>query len=254
MIPRLHLDGPLQEGVVVPLTEAQAHYLRAVLRREDGASVLVFNARDGEYEAALSATGKRGAGVTLGRRVRSPSAEPDVWLIFAGVKRAAIETIVQKGAELGVARFCPVLTERTHRERINPERLRAIAVEATEQCLRLSVPEIAAARPLAALLDDWPAARRLYFCDEAGDDADALWGGRVGRARPMRAALQAQSPAAAAVLIGPEGGFSAAERARLRALAFVEPVTLGPRILRADTAAIAALTLWQAHAGDLNQM
>lgn len=253
MIPRLHVDAPLSENAEAPLAPGQAHYLTHVLRLKPGQSFLVFNARDGEFEAAL-VEGKKGAHGSLGRRVRPPRSDPaDLWVLFAAVKRAAVETIVQKGTELGVGRFIPVFTERTQRERINLDRLGAVAIEAAEQCLRLDIPPIAPGTPLTTALSGWNAGRRLYFCDEAGDEAGELWGGRTGRAAPMLDALATEPAGPAAILIGPEGGFSRAERDALRALPFVLPVSLGPRILRADTAALAAVTLWQARRGDLNQ-
>lgn len=253
MTPRLHIHAPLSEGSTVALDEEQAHYLRAVMRLDAGDAILVFNGRDGEFEARFAPAGKKSAAAHLGIRVRAPGAEPDLWIVFAAVKRAALETIVQKAVELGVARLVPVLTTRTQRERVNVARLGAIAAEAAEQCGRLSVPEIAPALTLDALLETWPAARRLFFCDEAGDDPAALWGGPEGRARPMLEVLTKTEPGPAAVLIGPEGGFAPEERARLRDHNFVSPVTLGPRILRADTAAIVALALWQAALGDLKR-
>ena len=250
---RLHIDAPLAEGAATPLSPEQAHYLRNVMRREVGEALLVFNARDGEFEAAIAALGKKGAVAAVGARRRAPEAEPDLWLLVAPVKRGPLETIVQKATELGVSRLVPVLTARTNAQRIKDERLAAIATEAAEQCGRLSVPPVEMAQPLTGLLDQWQAGRRLLFCDEAGDDPAEEWGGRQGRAAPALEALANEKPGPWAILIGPEGGFSPEERARLRGLDFIAPVTLGPRILRADTAAIAALTLWQAALGDLKR-
>ncbi len=253
MTPRLQIDAPLSEGFSAPLSEDRAHYLRGVLRLEAGDAILVFNGRDGEFEARFSPTGKKSAAAAVGARVRAPEPEPDLWLVVAAVKRAALETIVQKAVELGAARILPVFTARTQRERLNDSRLAAIAVEAAEQCGRLSVPAIPAAEPLASVLTGWPTDRRLYFCDEAGDDASAPWGGPQGRALPFLDVLAVAALGPAAILIGPEGGFAPEERTRLRSEPFVAPVTLGPRILRADTAAIAALALWQAAHGDLKR-
>jgi len=250
---RLHIDAPLAEGAAAPLSPEQAHYLRNVMRREVGEALLVFNARDGEFEAAIAALGKKGAVATVGARRRAPEPEPDLWLLIAPVKRGPLETIVQKATELGVSRLVPVLTARTNAQRIKDERLAAIATEAAEQCGRLSVPPVDMAQPLTGLLDQWQAGRRLLFCDEAGDDPAEEWGGRQGRAAPALEALANEKPGPWAILIGPEGGFSPDERALLRGLDFISPVTLGPRILRADTAAIAALTLWQAALGDLKR-
>ncbi len=252
-VPRLYVDAPLAEGAAAPLSPEQAHYLRNVMRREAGEALLVFNARDGEFEAAIAGLSKKGATAAVGARRRAPEAEPDLWLLVAPVKRGPLETIVQKAVELGVSRIVPVLTARTNAQRVKDERLAAIATEAAEQCGRLSVPPIEAARPLAALLDAWPAERRLLFCDEAGDDPAAEWGGKQGRAAPVLEALAAEKPGPWAILTGPEGGFAPEERALLRRLDFVVPATLGPRILRADTAAITALALWQAALGDLKR-
>lgn len=253
MIPRLFLEAPLADGVTVALTPAQAHYLRSVLRREAGADILVFNARDGEYAATLDAIGKKAAAARIDSRTRAPQPEPDILLLFAPLKRAAVELIVQKGVELGAAGLAPVFTDRTNAERIRVDRLQAIAQEAAEQCGRLSVPPVTEPTRLAETLLHWDLSRTLYFCDEAGDDPSREWGGEAGRAAPMLDVVKGASDAKAAILIGPEGGFAPEERKWLRALAFVRPVTLGPRVLRADTAAIVSLALWQAAAGDLRR-
>jgi 16S rRNA (uracil1498-N3)-methyltransferase len=251
MIPRLFHDGPLAEGGLSVLSEAQAHYLRTVLRRAQGASCRFFNPRDGEFDAIVTALDKRRAEARIGRRVRPAEPPPAVDLLFAPVKRAATEMIIQKGTELGVGVFAPVVTERSNAERVRVDRLRAIAIEAAEQCGRLWIPDIRAPQRLDQTLRGWDDARPLFFCDEAGDAPGEPWGGRVGRAPPLLDVVRARGAARAAILIGPEGGFSPDERVRLRALSFVAPATLGPRILRADTAAIVALALWQATAGDL---
>ncbi|MFQ5563805.1 MAG: 16S rRNA (uracil(1498)-N(3))-methyltransferase [Parvularculaceae bacterium] len=249
---RLYVDAPLADGAPAPLDGGQTHYLRTVMRRKEGDAIALFNARDGEFEATIARLGKKDGAAQVVRRRRAPVTDPDLWLLFAPVKRAALEHIVQKATELGVSRLAPVTTERTVVSRVKEDRLTAIATEAAEQCGRLSAPEVAPLEKLKTALDAWPAGRRLVFCDEAGDDPAAEWGGRGGRAAPAFEALQPYSGAGAswAVLIGPEGGFSPRERARLRGLEFVVPVTLGSRILRADTAAVAALTLWQAALGD----
>jgi len=233
---RLYLDQPLAGGQLLPLSEAQAHYLFAVMRLGAGAQVLVFNGRQGEWLAEVAQTGKRGGTLrALGQTAPQRDA-PDLWLLFAPIKKARTDFIVEKAAELGAARIVPVETDFTNAERVRADRLQAHAVEAAEQCGGTFVPEVAAMQPLARLLDGWDAARRILWADEA----------RLGPA----ATLAGLVPGPWAVLIGPEGGFSPAERARLAALAFVTPVSLGPRILRADTAACAALTLWQASLGD----
>ncbi len=252
MIPRLYIDGPLKEGAAAPLSAAQAHYLKNVLRREAGDDVLLFNGRDGECAAKIIEVKKKGGAALAKTQTRTQETQPDLHLLFAPVKRGPLETIVQKATELGAARLSPIVTERTVAPKINIERLRAIAVEAAEQCGRLTVPSVDEPIKLAAALDTWASDRRLVYCDEAGDDEKKQWGGRQGRAAPMLETLKSLNSNADkwAILIGPEGGFAPAERAALRARAFVVPVTLGPLILRADTAAIAALALWQAALGD----
>ncbi len=245
------MDGALSAGAKIALRPDQAHYLRAVLRRDVGAPVRLFNARDGEFDAVITELGKKAAQAELGPRRCSPNAEFDIHLLFAPVKRAAVEAIIQKGVELGVQRFRPVLTERTNAERVRVERLSAIATEAAEQCGRLSVPAVDDPVKFSALLESWDGARALVFCDEAGDDPDLPLRGEQGRAAPLQSAVRDLKATRFALMIGPEGGFSPDERTRLRALQFVTPVTLGPRILRADTAAIAALALLQAVKGDL---
>lgn len=251
MIPRLHHRETLTTGTAASLTPEQAHYLRNVLRREAGAEIRLFNANDGEFVATLTAAGKKGALASVGARLRGPAAEPDVHICFAPVKRAACEMLVQKGTELGAAAFIPVVTERTNAERVRTDRLSAIALEAAEQCERQSVPRVEVPQRLDDVLARWDLSRTLFFCDEAGDDPSMKWGGLAGRAEPLFEAVRANGGGPAAILIGPEGGFSGQERESLRAASFVRPATLGPRILRADTAAIVALALWQAAVGDL---
>lgn len=251
--PRLYIDAPLAEGAAAPLSAGQAHYLKNVMRRSEGDKVRVFNGRDGEFEAAIASLGKKEGVAACGAQMRRPEMEPDLWLLFSPVKRDAVDLIAQKATELGAARLVPVITERTNAARVNVDRLRAIAVEAAEQCGRLAPAEIGAPERLARLLEDWPQGRRLVYCDEAGDNPGEEWGGRVGRAAPMLDALAKAGEGKWAILIGPEGGFTQDERARLRACNFVTPVTLGPRILRADTAALVAISLWQAALGDFRR-
>ena len=254
MTPRLYIDAPLAANASALLAAGQAHYLKNVLRRAVGDEVLVFNERDGEFAARLAELGKKGGAVDLGARRRAPEPPPDLLLAVALVKRPALETIVQKAAELGVGAIQPLATARANVERARADRLSAIAMEAAEQCGRLSVPDVRPVMRLPAFLEGLEAGRVLIFCDEAGDDPQAEWGGPEGRAAPMLAALEeVDDDAGAALLIGPEGGFSPDERTMLRARAGVLPVTLGPRILRADTAAIVALALWQAVRGDLRR-
>lgn len=248
---RLHLSESLDDGLSIAPTPEQQRYLLTVMRRAPGDEILVFNGRDGEWRARIEAAGKKGCALQLLEQSRPQTVGPDLDLVIALVKRARLEIIVEKAAELGVRRILPVTTRRTNADHTNIARLNAIAIEASEQTGRLDPPQVAEPRRLDHLLDAWEDGRRLMFCDEAGDDPDAEWGGRQGRARIASQAL-GDSPRGQpwAVLIGPEGGFAPEERDRIRGLPFATPVSLGPRILRADTAAIAALTLWQSALGD----
>ena len=249
---RLHLPDDLRSGETLRPSPDQARYLTTVMRLGAGEAILVFNGRDGEWRAVLSEVGKKGCLLRLEAQTRPQATPPDLDLVVALVKRARLETIVEKAAELGARRVRLVITARTNADHTNVGRLQAIATEAAEQTGRLDVPQVCAPEKLEPLLAAWEPGRTLIYCDEAGDDPDAPWGGERGRAAPLLQALShaGAGGAPAAVLIGPEGGFSPAERERLRGLAAVIPVGLGPRILRADTAAIAALTLWQAARGD----
>jgi len=234
---RLYVTGDLGPNVAVALDEGQAHYLLHVLRAKAGNRVALFNGRDGEWLAEIAQAGKRGVTATCLKQTEPQAGTADVWLCFAPVKKTPSDYLVQKAAELGVSVLQPVYTRRTIVTRINEERMAANAIEAAEQSARLTVPEIREPRDFDKLLASWPQQRRLYFCDEGGD------------AQPLAlAAKGATGPAA--IITGPEGGFDRSERAALRALPFVVPVTLGPRILRADTAALAALSVWQSVAGD----
>ncbi|MBN9554708.1 MAG: 16S rRNA (uracil(1498)-N(3))-methyltransferase [Alphaproteobacteria bacterium] len=237
---RLFVTVALEPGATVALNDGQAHYLLHVLRARAGDRVLVFNGRDGEWQAEIAMASKRAVTLKVGTRTVPQREVPDLWLVFAPVKKTPSDYLTQKATELGVARLQPVFTRRTIVTRINDERLLANAVEAAEQSARLSVPEIGAAVVLEKLLATWPQDRRIFFCDESGE------------ARPLADAARDAGEGPAAILTGPEGGFDPAERERLRGLAFVTPVTLGPRVLRADTAALAALAIWQAVRGDWN--
>ena len=249
---RLFVPDPLSPEGEIVLADDQARYLASVMRQGVGDAVALFNGRDGEWRATVATVAKRGCRLRVEAQNRPQALTPDLELIVALVKRARLETIVEKAAELGARRVRPVLTRRTNADHTRVARLQAIAREAAEQTGRLDVPAIAEPEALTDLLDGWAPERRLMFCDEAGDDPDAPWGGDAGRARPVLEALgrSVGPPRPFAILIGPEGGFDPQERARLRALPFVIAATLGPRILRADTAAISAMTLWQAAAGD----
>ena len=235
---RLFVDADLRPGARVAPSTDQAHYLLRVMRLTLDAHLLVFNGRDGEWRARLAEIGKRGCALVVEARVRAQAAPPDHELIVALVKRPRLETIVEKAAELGARRVRLTTTERTNADRANVARLTAIATEAAEQTGRLDVPEIRSPEPLAKVLGAWDSHRGLMFCDESGDAGAAA------------AVLVRAGGAAWAVLIGPEGGFTASERATIRALPQTAAVSLGPRVLRADTAAIAAMTLWQSTLGD----
>lgn len=249
--PRLLIEQALASGAAIALDEGQARHVGQVLRLEPGDSLRVFNAGDGEWRAIVSEKSKRGMSVRVEEKLRDARAAPDLELLFAPVKRHATDLIVEKATELGVRRIRPVLTQRTIAETVRTDRLASIAREAAQQTERFDAPEIAEPVALARALDGWAGDRPLMFADEAGDDEAKPWGGEAGRGKPLLAALQALPPGGAlGVLIGPEGGFTPEERRMLRALPYVRPVSLGPRILRAETAAIAALTLIQAAWGD----
>jgi 16S rRNA (uracil1498-N3)-methyltransferase len=236
--PRLFVEAPLKAGAVLPLDRAQAHYLTTVLRRKSGAGVLVFNGRDGEWSAALESQ-KRDVVLRLGAKVRDQTAATDLHYLFAPLKSARLDYMVQKAVEMGAARLQPVLTRHGQVTRINRERMRANAIEAAEQCGILSIPDIAAPAEFFRLLAAREPSRAIVFCDEDADVANPL------------AALSAVPPhTPLAVLVGPEGGFAEDERAALLKLPNVVRIALGPRILRADTAAVAALALVQAVVGD----
>lgn len=235
---RLFVAADLAEGAIVAPSAEQAHYLLHVMRAAAGTEVALFNGRDGEWRAVVEPAGKKAVGLAVRAPLRPQAEEPDLWLLFAPVKRVRIDFIVEKATELGVSALLPVWTRRTAMSRVNDDRLTAIAIEAAEQCERLTVPELRPARDLDAVLGDWPAGRRLIVLDEGG-------GGR-----PIAEALADLPPGPAAVLAGPEGGFAKSELDALRALSFAVPVGLGPRILRADTAVLAALACVQAMHGD----
>ena len=232
-LPRLFVRTPLDEGATVELDANQANSLGNVMRLGPGAELLVFDGRSGEWLARIADAGKKRMTLAVERRTREPETIPDIWLAFAPVKRAQTDWLVEKATELGVARLLPVMTQRTVAERVKLERLESIAIEAAEQCGRTRLPEIAEPLTLKQLL----AAREerlLYFADEAGGE-------------PLADALH---PGPALILTGPEGGFTDEERAAIRAAPNAVAVSLGPRILRAETAALAALAAFMAIAGD----
>ncbi len=238
--PRIDARLYVAASLAVPtlgLDTARAHYLQHVLRLAPGAQIAVFNAGDGEFAARIESFGKGRCTLALGARRRPPTAEPDLWLCFAPIKRARLDFMIEKATELGVSRLIPVFTQHIAVERVNTERLTAIAIAAAEQCERLSVPQIEAPTDFAKLLATWPAQRLLITGDESG-------GGN-----PIATEL-AGTRGPYAVLIGPEGGFARGELDALPRHGFVRRVGLGPRILRADTAALAALAVLQALVGD----
>lgn len=235
---RLFIEADLAAAAELSLTEAQAHYLTHVMRLSPGDQIAVFNGSDGEWRARISAVAKKKSLITVETLLRPQTAEPDLWLLFAPVKRARIDLIVEKATELGVSRLQPVMTERTAMSRIGDERLRLIAIEAAEQCERLTIPILSPAAQLLSCLAAWPAERSLMMLDETGG------GPMIGDW------LAQQKPGPAALLVGPEGGFTKSELDAVDRLAFATRVGMGRRILRADTAVVAALACYQAICGD----
>lgn len=235
--PRLHLAAPLEAGRDIELAREQAHYLTGVLRLGPGDPVSVFNAADGEWLAYLGTVTKKGATIRPERRTSEVKPPPDIDYIFAPLKHARLDYVVQKATELGARRLRPVLTQRTIADRVNLERMMANVVEAAEQCNLVFVPDVLEPVKLPRLIESWDASRALIYCDE-----------RAPVANPIEALKPLKAPAA--VIIGPEGGFTDEEKALLKSCAFVTAISLGPRIMRADTAAVAALTLLQAALGD----
>jgi 16S rRNA (uracil1498-N3)-methyltransferase len=239
-MPRLFVEVPLAAGTRLTLDRGQTNYLVNVLRLAADQPVLLFNGRDGEWKAQLTEASRKSVVLGLIERTRSQTAPTDLHYLFAPLKHARLDYMVQKAVEMGASRLHPVLTRHSQVERVNLVRMRANAIEAAEQCGILNLPEIAAPTPFERLIDDWPAERLLVFCDEGAEGADPL--------RSLGAAARVGAPVS--VLIGPEGGFAEQERAALARLPNVIRLSLGPRILRADTAAVAALALVQAVLGD----
>ena len=228
-LPRLYVEQELFAGATLTV---DGTYLGAVLRLGPGDQVKLFDDETGEWLAEIIDAGKKRATLIVGEKLRERESVPDLWLLFAPIKRGRIDWLIEKATELGVARLLPVLTRRTIVDRLNLDRLRAHAIEAAEQCERTALPELAEPEKLDAVLKNWPAGRALWFADEAGG-------------APFR-----PEPGPAAILIGPEGGFTGEEREAIRALPQARPISLGPRILRADTAALTAISLWMAAASD----
>jgi 16S rRNA (uracil1498-N3)-methyltransferase len=233
-LPRLFVRHPLGEGGSVELHAAQANYLGNVMRLKEGAELLAFDGRSGEWLARIAEAGKKRMTLAVERRMREAEAVPDVWLAFAPVKRTQTDWLVEKATELGAARLIPVMTQRTVAERVKLERLEAISIEAAEQCGRTILPEIAEPMTLRKLLEGRDTTRTLYFADEAGGEPAAT----------------SFRPGAALILTGPEGGFTDEERSLIRSAENAVAVSLGPRILRAETAVLAALASYMAVAGD----
>jgi 16S rRNA (uracil1498-N3)-methyltransferase len=231
---RLFVRDPLHEGASVELDRAQANYLGNVMRLGGGDELLLFDGQSGEWLARVAAAGRKTMTLSVERKTREPEIIPDVWLAFAPVKRAQTDWLVEKATELGAARLLPLITQRTIVDRVKLDRLESIAIEATEQCGRTRLPGIAEPMPLKTFLHERDSKRALYFADEGGGEA----------------AAQAFRPGAATILTGPEGGFTDEERASIRDADGAIPISLGPRILRAETAALAALATYMAVAGD----
>ena len=249
--PRLYVEAPLEADAVLDLDRDQAHYLVNVMRRKAGDGVRLFNGRDGEWRAEVASADRKRASLQIVQQRRSQSAAPDMALYFAPVKKARTDFIVEKATELGVASITPVITQRTQSDRVRTDRMQALTREASEQTERLDLPVIHEPLSLTQMIKAWDAARTLMFADESGDSQTEPWGGEHGRARPIAEALAGRERDGKwAMLVGPEGGFSVEERTLLHAQTFVLPVSLGPRILRADTAAAAALSVWQSMLGD----
>lgn len=234
---RLYMDVALHKGVQIDVPKEQVHYLVTVLRMSEGGSLRLFNGRDGEWRAEVSEIAKRKAVLTVTERLREPYAAPDIWLCFAPVRKHRNAFILEKSTELGVSRLQPVTTQRTQHGKLNLSKMSAQIIEAAEQTERLDLPELRETVSLEALVKVWDPARLLIMADEGGDCPPAIEG-FTSHTGP------------AALLIGPEGGFTPQERKMLRGQSFVKPVSLGPRILRTDTAALSMLTLWQAAQGD----
>lgn len=232
--PRLFVEQPLAEGVDVHVTGNPAHYLLGVMRLKEGAPVKLFDDISGEYLATVSSAGKRDLILIVGAKLRERENVPDIWLVQALIKKDRFDWIAEKACELGAERFMPLLTARCMVDKVKEDRLRSHMIEAAEQCERTALPEIAALTKLDGLLKNWPKNRTLYFCDERGG-------------KPFGDAIR-NGPAA--IIVGPEGGFTDEENAAIRQHPATVAVSLGPRILRADTAAVSALAIWMAAQGD----
>jgi 16S rRNA (uracil1498-N3)-methyltransferase len=236
--PRLYLKAEIAPGGAIELEAGQARYLRSVLRLGPGAAVAAFNTADGEWLCRIAEIGRHSARLAVKRQLRTAEPEADLWLLFAPIKRVRLDWLIEKATELGVSALLPVWTARTRAGRLNVERLQTHAIEAAEQSERLSVPELRSPERLELIFASWPGERQLMVCDESGAGA------------PLAEAAAQFRPGPAALLVGPEGGFDQTELDALGNLSFVTRVGLGPRVLRAETAALAALAVFQAIAGD----
>lgn len=239
---RLFVDAPLATGASIAGSEDQANYLMNVLRLHPGSEVLLFNGRDGEWRAEITDCGKRRVTLKAREQVRPQTAGPDIDYLFAPLKRSRLDYMVQKAVEMGVARLRPVMTMRTIAERVNLDRMRANVLEAAEQCGILRIPEIKPVQKLARVISEWDASRHLVFCDEEATVTNPV--------DILRARLSGRTSPRLAVIVGPEGGFDPEERRLLQSAPYTIPISLGPRVLRADTAAVAALAVVNAAAGD----
>lgn len=239
---RLYVECPIKKGEYIHLDRDQTHYLARVMRKKTGDQILLFNGKDGEWESEITGLERNQTTLMPQLQTRQQKAEPDLWLVFAPIKRARLDFIAQKATELGVSDICPVITQYTNVDRVKSERLAANAIEAAEQCERLKVPTIHPVCSLQDLLENWPEERHILFCSE-----DLSGPGPEKTLADLSPTIK-KSPWA--IFIGPEGGFSPSERHLIKAFPHTVTMSLGPRILRADTAAIAALSLWQAMLGD----
>ena len=236
-LPRLFVEAPLSVGARVELDPAQANYLGNVMRLKEGSQLLLFDGVSGEWLAQVAESGKRRMALTVVEPTREQESVPDLWLAFAPVKKGRVDWLVEKAVELGVARLVPVITRRTIVDKLNLERMRSHIVEAAEQCGRTALAAIEEPVKLAAFLERRDPSRTLYFADETGGEP----------------AARAFSPGPGVILTGPEGGFTSDEAAAIRSASNARPIGLGPRILRAETAALAAVAAWMAAAGDWNE-
>lgn len=242
---RLYVDHALPGSGSIELDKAQTHYLATVLRVKEGTIIHLFNGRDGEWQTVVTRVTRKAVDLLVQEKVREQGQEPDLWLCFAPLKKARIDFLAQKATELGASRLIPVMTSYTQSERVNIDRLKANALEAAEQCERLMVPAVQEPIKFSTLLADWPEDRHILFCDERRDGSSA-----IEALAPLKPTSKAEKASPWAIFIGPEGGFDSGESEQLRAHKKAVTIALGPRILRADTAAMAALTLWQSVIGD----